>query len=158
MKKIRIISGFFFLLLGGLLFVAPVVGQSNEVIDTILADDVILYKNGSYIVLTAAGEVDESLTPAEAYDALEGLKKEWRVSLPGKDVPMSLGDFSYLVMRAFSINGGLFYRIFPGPRYAAREMKFLGFIQDGPSPYRKISGEEAVGILGRTLEWMEEQS
>jgi hypothetical protein len=158
MKKIRIISGFFFLLLGGILFVAPLVGQSNEVIDSILADDVILYKNGTYLVLTAAGRVDDSAAPAEAYEALEDLKKEWRVSLPGKDVPMTLGDFSYLVMRAFSIKGGLFFRIFPGPRYAAREMKFLGFVKDGPSPYRKISGEEAIGILGRTLEWMEERS
>jgi hypothetical protein len=58
-------------------------------------------------------------------------------------------------MQAFEIKGGVMYRIFPGPRYAGRELSYLGLIRGNGSPTRTFDGDEAIGILGRLLEWKE---
>lgn len=64
---------------------------------------------------------------------------------------VSLGEFSYMVMKAFSLKGGILYSLFPSGRYASRELGYKGFIRGDYGAYRKLSGTEALGILGRVL-------
>lgn len=128
-------------------------GQSNEVIDRVLEQNELVYKNGAYFVLTASGMLPDTVSPVEAFEALLEKKEEWKLKepLPGKQ--MRLGDFSHILMRALNIKGGLLYRIFPGPRYAAKELAYLGMIKNSHDPCREITGSEALQILGDTLEW-----
>jgi hypothetical protein len=60
-------------------------------------------------------------------------------------------------MRALDIPGGIMYSMFPGPRYAAREIAYLGFVRGSGAPGRTVSGNEVMYILGRVLEWKEGQ-
>lgn len=147
MKVISII------LLIGLAVSFSAAAQSNEVIDQVLDQNELVYKNGAYFVLTASGMVPETTEPEEAFSALLEKKSEWKLKNPRPEQKMRLGDFSHILMRALDIPGGLLYRIFPGPRYAAKELSYLGIIKKSADPFRDITGSEALQILGDTLEW-----
>jgi hypothetical protein len=131
-------------------------GQSNELLDVMFEEPTTTLGQAAYLVLAAAGLLAEDATPAEAAIALAG--QGWTVPARAAEDPLTLGEYSYLLMQAFQIKGGLMYRILPGPRYAGRELAYMRLIKGDTSPCRTFSGEEAIGILGRLLEWKEEQS
>jgi hypothetical protein len=141
------------ILLIGLAVSFSAAAQSNEVIDKVLDQNELVYKNGAYFVLTASGMVPETTGPEEAFTALLEKQSEWKLKNPRPEQKMRLGDFSHILMRALDIPGGLLYRIFPGPRYAAKELSYLGIIKKNADPCRDITGSEALQILGDTLEW-----
>ncbi len=66
--------------------------------------------------------------------------------------PVSLGTYSHMLMEAFDISGGIMYSLFPSGRYASRELGFRGYIRGDSGAYRTVSGQEALGILGRVLQ------
>ena len=131
-------------------------GQSNEILDVLFEESATTLGQAAYLVLTASGLLAEEATPAEAAAALAG--QGWTVPERAALEPLTLGEYSHLLMQAFQLEGGLMYRLFPGPRYAGRELAYLRLIRGDTSPYRSFSGEEAIGIIGRLLEWKEEQS
>jgi hypothetical protein len=131
-------------------------GQSNELLDELFEEPATTLEQAAYLVLTAAGRIPDDSSPADAAAALAA--QGWTVPERSADEPLTLGEYSYLLMQAFELNGGLMYRIFPGPRYAGRELAYLQLIKGDTSPYRTFSGEEAIGILGRLMERKEEQS
>ena len=123
--------------------------QSNEVIDSVLGEAAISYSNAAYLVGTASGHVPETTAPADAVPQLE----QAGFGLPGRGPsdPVTLGDFSYMLTRAFGIHGGVMYWILPGPRYATRELAYLGIISGPAKPGMSLSGERALRILERVL-------
>jgi hypothetical protein len=131
-------------------------GQSNELLDELFEEPATTLEQAAYLILTAAARIPDDSSPADAAAALAG--QGWTVPERSADEPLTLGEYSYLLMQAFALKGGLMYRIFPGPRYAGRELAYLQLVKGDTSPYRTFSGEEAIGILGRLMEWKEEQS
>jgi hypothetical protein len=132
------------------LFVLPAAAQSNAILDQILENPRLNYGQAAYLVLTASGKLPESVAPAAAADALEGLG--WRIEARAAEDPVSLGEYSWLLMRALELKGGVFYHLFPGPRYAARELAYRRLIQGKAHPGRPVGGEEAVRLLAGALE------
>ncbi|MCX7787899.1 MAG: hypothetical protein N2442_09405 [Spirochaetes bacterium] len=145
------------LLLVVLIVLGTTVGfaQSNALIDQVLGQKKVGYSYATYLVLSAAGIVKDTATPEQALEALR--QQNWGISVPEAPTDISLGKYAYLLMKAFDIPGGLMYRLIPGPRYAAREIAYLGFVTENPSPYRSLSGEEALQILHNVLAWKEGQ-
>ena len=141
-----------FILLGAVLHVSA---QSNEVLDALLEEDTTSFGQAAYLVLTASARIPDDKSPAEAAAEMAG--QGWKVPTRAAEEPLTLGEYSFLLMQAFELKGGVMYRIIPGPRYAGRELAYLRFIKGNTSPYRTFSGEEAIGILGRLMEWKEEQ-
>lgn len=141
------------LLLGGIL---PVSAQSNLVLDDILGREALRAADGAYLALAAAGRIDDQTTPEEAFRLLDDTG--WTLAAAEAGASIRLGDYAYLLMQAFDMRGGIMYRLVPGPRYAARELFFLRLIPENGSPYRSLSGQEAVFMLGRVLELQEVQS
>jgi len=123
--------------------------QSNSEIDTILAADQVRFGEVAYLVMTATKRVPDNATQAQAASVVE--KQGWKLKVSNTAQPVTLGEYCYLIMKAFGMHGGIMYSIFPSPRYAARELVYLGFVKGGPSPYRTLSGTEAVSILGNVL-------
>lgn len=138
------------------LFLGQSAAQSNETLDSFLEQEKASFGHSAYMILTAAGILDEETSVDEALAALAGSEVEG----PSRtaEEAITLGEYSYLLMQALEIRGGLMYRIFPGPRYAARELKYLDLIPGDAGPGRSLSGTEAVQILGRALEWKEARS
>lgn len=127
--------------------------QSNMIIDELLDKGNADWGQTTYMVLTAAELLDENIDTTGAIEALK--KQKWEVDVKEPAEPITLGEYSFLLMKAFNIPGGLMYKIVPGPRYAARELGYLNFIDNDKSPNRTLSGEEVLRILGRVLEWKE---
>lgn len=132
-------------------FVAFGFGQSTDIVDSILEQEKVLFAPAAYMVLAASGEAEESLDLEDVVSTLENMG--WNYSGKSGEEPIRLGEYSYLIMKAFDIPGGIFYSLFPGPRYAARELVHRSFVTGDLSYLRNLSGEEALRILGRVLEW-----
>jgi hypothetical protein len=143
MKK----SGVFFALL--LSAVVPLCAQSNQLLDQLLDQPQASFGNIVYMTLTAVKMVPETATAEQAIQMLQ--QQNWKVAIRPADAPISLGDYSFLLMKAFKISGGIFYSLFPSPRYACRELGFRKVIPVDARPLRTISGEEAVRILGNMI-------
>ncbi len=143
MKK----SGILLLLLMSLAL--PAAAQSNQLLDKLLDEKEARFADVVSLTLTAAKLLPETATPQEAIQTLQ--QQGWKVQVASADAPISLGDYSYLLMKAFKISGGVLYSLFPGPRYACRELGFLKIIPLDARPNRTVSGEEAIRILGNAL-------
>ena len=144
-KKIQLFVLVFLLFLPAFLF-----SQSNDVIDGLLEEEKATYGKAVYMVLSAAEMISEDATADEALTALE--QAGWKVKMKAAEEPIQLGTYAYIVMRAFEIKGGIMYTLFPGPRYASRELGFKGYIKRNAGAYRTLSGREALRILGRVLQ------
>jgi hypothetical protein len=142
-----------------LLFVFCVAGhlslyaQSNTFLDEFLAQDKVTFGNAVYLVLSGAGMVEEGATVENAVEVL-GVQ-DWGIKEKAPEEPISLEEYSYLLMRVFKIGGGFMYALFPSARYAFRELRYLGFIDPPIDPGRTLSGEEALRILASVLELKE---
>ncbi len=127
-------------------------GQSNSVIDTLLGESKADLGNTAYMVFTGAGLLEEGADVSAGLKLLE--EASWSpLAGKGADDPLTLGEYSFLITGAFNIKGGLMYRLFPGPRYAARELKYLDIIDRDSDPSLPVSGEDVMRILGYVLEW-----
>jgi hypothetical protein len=123
--------------------------QSNEVLDSVLGEATLSYANAAYLVGTAAGRIPETTAPADAVPLLE--QEGWgRPGLRPTD-PVNLGDFSYMLARAFGIHASIMYWVLPSPRYATRELAYLGIISGPAKPGMPLSGDRALRILERVL-------
>jgi hypothetical protein len=69
----------------------------------------------------------------------------------GSDDPVTLGELSFLLMRAFNMNGGFMYALLPGSRYAFRSLVSRSLIQGAADPAMTVSGERFLHILGNVL-------
>ena len=127
----------------------PLAAQSNQVLDQLLDQLAATFADVVYMTLSAAKLVPDTATPQEALDALQ--QQNWKIQILAADAPMPLGEYSFLLMKALKLSGGLFYRLFPGPRYAVRELGYLKIIPTDARPNRTLSGEEAVRILGNVM-------
>jgi len=123
--------------------------QSETVMDSLLAEKSATFGETVYLVMSAVNAVPDTASVDDAVAALQG--QDWHVTVQAADSPITLGQYSFLIMRAFKLRGGILYSLFPGPRYAARELAFRKLISGDASPYRTLSGAEAVQILGNVM-------
>ena len=151
--KRKIIFPFLLFVLVHLFLPVLLFPQSNHIIDQLLQEEKATHGKAAYLVFTAAGMMQEEGTADEL--EREAMKELEEAGLnprgAGSDDPISLGGYSYLIMRAFSLRGGLFYSFFPSPRYASRELGFKGYIRGDSGAYRSLTGREAIAIIGRVV-------
>jgi hypothetical protein len=127
--------------------------QRNEQIDLLMEQENATFGSAVYMVLVAAEYCTETVSLADALKTLEG--KDWDFGPKMVDDAITLGEYSYLLMKAFNIPGGIMFNIIPGPRYAVRELVYLKLILEDPEPGRLLSGEEVMTMLTRVLDWKE---
>ncbi len=134
-----------FLLLGGWALFA----QSNRFLDDLQAREEASYGQAAVLVLASAGLVGEEATIEEAAALLK--ERGWAAPVD-LQTPIRLGEYAYLLMRVYGIRGGIWFSLFPGPRYAVRELAWRQMIQGKARPGMTVSGERVVRILGRVLD------
>jgi hypothetical protein len=140
------------LLLAGL-FAAPLFARDAGDLDILLETPQVSGPQAARFVLASAGLLDPGLSGQEAEAAAwkTALEQGWAAS-PGGG-PFRLKEAAYLVTAAFGIKGGLMYSLFPGPRYAYRELLHLKLIQGRADENSTLSGERLLRILGRVLQY-----
>jgi outer membrane protein OmpA-like peptidoglycan-associated protein len=143
-KPRRRVSGAFFLvvlmMLTGRLLHAQVAAEMDDLLET----PAITFTQASRFVLAAADRY-----PADEYPAAFTLAREngWLPKKAAPDSPVRLGELCFLVMNAFDIEGSFLYALFPGPRYAFRELEYLRLIPGRRDPALRVSGEELLRML-----------
>ena len=63
------------------------------------------------------------------------------------NTPITLSELSFICTKLGNIKGGLFYTIFPSPRYAFRELKAKGILPQNADPDEKPSGRDVVAVF-----------
>ncbi len=122
--------------------------QSNAILDSFLQQKQALAAETSYMVAVGGAYLTDTATPEEALAM--ALANGWIAQGTAADSPMTVDAISFLVMRAFKIKGGLMYTIFKNHRYALRELMARNVVNGSGGKKRIVSGEEAVGIIGKT--------
>ena len=145
----RIVS----LLLLGALVCLPVFSQTAERLDQVLSEDKLTVGSAAYIAAASGGVVGDGASPPEALDALAEL------GFPADTVELDdvirLDRFAYMLMLSYDRSGGIFYSLFPGPRYALRELRHERVIRDGGDPNDPLSGSRGLRLVGRMLSIVE---
>lgn len=136
-----------------ILFISPLFGQSNEMIDKILEQKFIDFDYAVYIVLSAGELIDETTEPDSAVAELYRL--DWRFKeKEGKKA--TLGEASLLIMNALNLKGGIMYSLLPVERYAYKELVFKGLLKPEEDLKRNLSGVELLTLVGEALKLKEE--
>jgi len=144
-------SGFLLILL--LLVASILTAQSNEMIDSILAQEVATVGSAAYIALAAAEMISDDMSPERAVVMV--VEAGWLEEGAAAEAPTTFGEVAFLLMQAMDVNGGLMYRLIPGPRYAAREFVSMGWSPERRAPSDPISGEFLIRVTGNFLESVE---
>ncbi|MDR2160150.1 MAG: hypothetical protein LBP23_08820 [Treponema sp.] len=132
---------------GALCFPPAAVGQTAEKLDAVLAAEQVSFAQAALVVLPAAGILSQE-AGADAAFAAAG---DWLPRRAEMNAPIRMGELSYLVMRSFGFSGGILYALFPGPRYAYRAMAWRRLLPLKADPYRTLSGEDLLYIIGQVL-------
>jgi hypothetical protein len=127
--------------------------QFEEQVDQLLEQETAHFGTTVYLVLVAAEHCEDTESVSRAMEILKD--KKWEIPVKGEDEVITLGEYAFLLMKAFQIPGGIMYMVLPGPRYATRELAYLKLITQRPVPGRTVSGEEVMTILTRVMEWKE---
>jgi hypothetical protein len=137
------------LLLWAALLAAPLGAQDARDMDVLLETAAVDGARGARFVLGAAGLLPAGLSGPAAEAAAWGAARErgWVSGSP--DRVLRLKDAAFLVMGAFGLKGGLMYSLFPGPRYAYRELLYRTVIQGRADGGAAVSGERLLQIIGR---------
>ncbi len=125
-------------------------GQSNAMLDGLLQGGSATMGQVAYLVLVADGKLPDTATEAAAFDMLGSLG--WAPPKASPDTPIRLDQYSFLLMRAFGLRGGLLFALFPGPRYAYRQLASSYVIQGRSDPAMRVTGPQALSMLGRVLD------
>jgi hypothetical protein len=143
-------SALFALSLGG-----PLHGQTAADMDELLDSREITWALACRFVLPAAGALDENAGTGAAFAVAR--EKGWLPKGAAADSPVNLGQLSFLIVQSFSLKKSFLYSLFPGPRYAYRQLDYLGLIPGLRDPGLKVSGEGLLHILGRVLNYRGEE-
>jgi hypothetical protein len=144
----RTLKHIFVLLLFALILPALPAQNLAVEMDAVLESEAVTWAEAARFVLPAAGFLDQNGAGAFQDAKLRG----W---LPEDAKPGDTADFgglSFLIMKALDIPGGVMYRLFPGPRYAYRELRYLNILQGQHDRFRKVSGFWLISLIGRALE------
>jgi hypothetical protein len=123
--------------------------QSNQAVDRLLDEKPASFGDAAYVILSAVGFVNENATGDEATAAVT--ERKLLPKTPAATDPVTLGQVCFLIMETQGLKGGLLYRLFPGPRYATRELAAQGLLKGYTHPGRVVTGEEVMWILGAVL-------
>ena len=143
----------FFVLVAVLLALAVMPGfsQTAEFLDTLMESSAVNLEEAAFAVLSAAGVEIENSSPEAAF--AEAQKRGVLPSNALAEDTIRLDQAAYLIMGAFEMKSGFMYSMFPGPRYAYRELTYRNLIQGQNDPALKVSGARLLRIIGRVLDY-----
>ena len=125
--------------------------QTAERIERLLGQGRVSYRDAALLVLEASGHLDPS-KQTNADDAFSFAKERgWLPKSADANTDAKLDGLSLLVIRAFDINGGLFFSLFKNSHYAYRAMVYREIVQGRSDPQMSVSGELLLYTVNRTL-------
>ena len=142
----KIFLACFFITIPCLLF-----AQTAERIERLLGQGRVSYRDAALLVLEASGRLnpDRQTGADEAFSFAK--ERGWLPKSAEANADARLDGLSLLVIRAFDINGGLFFSLFKNPHYAYRAMVYREIVQGRSDPQMSVSGELLLYTVNRAL-------
>jgi outer membrane protein OmpA-like peptidoglycan-associated protein len=128
---------------------SPLHGQTAAELDELLDTPEITWAQACRFVLPASGALEADTAPEAAFDAAR--ERGWLPRRAAAEKALNLGELSFLIVQSFSIKSSFLYALFPGPRYAYRQLDYLRLIPGSRDPGMRVSGERLLQILGKVL-------
>jgi hypothetical protein len=119
--------------------------QTAAEMDALLENRATSFAQAARFTLVTADILDEYAAVRDAFVLAQ--ERGWLPKKAEADSPIRLGELCFLVMKAFNIRGSFLYALFPGPRYAFRELEYHRLIPGRRDPALKVSGEDLLRIL-----------
>lgn len=124
--------------------------QEGQFVDSYSSSEAVDGSRTVYLLAIGAGTL-EPTTPYSA-DAVE------RATLAGleryaAEKPISLSELAFLVSRYFDIRPGLMGRLFPGPRYALRDLRREDIVLYDVDAAAPVPGAVALRTIRRGARW-----
>lgn len=152
MKKILTIAIILFIFTAAGLF-----AQNNDILDKFYASEEAPRLHSVYLVLASNAMISQETGLEEIRELIR--HESWgRKLLKKEDKPITLGLFALVIMDLYDIPGGLFYSLFHGRKYAAREIIYRGFLKGRASPGRVLTPFEVTYCLQEVIDWKKSQS
>ncbi|HZK20268.1 MAG TPA: hypothetical protein VFC68_06050, partial [Treponemataceae bacterium] len=123
--------------------------QQAQFLDRILLATELDCLGAVTLVLGATDQITDDLSEDNAWGMLE--QHGWDIELV-KEEPITVAEYSFLIVNAFKIKGGILYSLFPSPRYALRELKWRGVVASSLDPDEKFDGTVALYILQNAMD------
>jgi hypothetical protein len=125
--------------------------QTADRLELILAAPEMNYAMAASVALSAAGLINEDSSAEEAF--AEARSRNFLPAGAAAEDAIPLGKLSFLIMSAFGMKSGFMYALFPGPRYAYRELVYRNLIQGRNDPAVTVSGVRFLRIIDRVLDY-----
>ena len=123
--------------------------QSAEIIDNVIGSQSISYGEASYLAALGSGLADEEADINSAYAIINssGFNRDAKAAAQ----PVTLGEFSYILMKSLEMKGGLMYSLFPITKVCRPRTEYLGIIDFEAHPGNPLKGTEALNMLSELL-------
>jgi len=122
--------------------------QAAAKVEEIVNADVVTKGQACYLVGTAVGILEDSVSYSDAFSKYEHLKMFKNASF---DEPITLAEFSNLVLQNSKVNKSLWYIISKSPYYALRQLKLDGIIGKNAVGSATIKPLTAFDILSKLI-------
>ena len=119
--------------------------QSSEKLTELIGTNKATYGQTAYLCEVYSGKIDESATYEQAFEALK--QDNYASEKASADTQITLAELSFICANAADLKGGLFYTLFPSPRYAFRELKAKGIIPMNADPDSKVTGRNVIAVF-----------
>jgi outer membrane protein OmpA-like peptidoglycan-associated protein len=117
-------------------------------IEMLLGAKTITYAQASRFTLEAANVLATD-NSEEAFNY--AVQQNWLPNKLASGDTAQLNYVSLLLMRSFNTRGGIMYTVTGNPRYAYRELAYLGVIQNRADPAMFVSGEQLLYYINRLI-------
>ncbi|MDR1909438.1 MAG: hypothetical protein LBQ35_05950 [Spirochaetaceae bacterium] len=128
-------------------------GSTAAEMDALLESSALTCGQAARFVIVTARLLNEDSPEDAAFDL--ALERRWLPASAEPGQTITLGRLSHLIMGAFGFRGSFLYAVFPGPRYAFRELSYLSIIPARQDPAWPVPGERLLLILARAMQYRE---
>ncbi|MCR4821837.1 MAG: hypothetical protein K5873_03075 [Treponema sp.] len=130
--------------------------QSSELLTTIIQSEKATAAQISYLPALYAELINEEESSNDknfnrAFFALQS--KGIFAEDAAADSEITLAQTCYAYTKILKIKGGLFYSLFPSPRYAFKELKAKGILPPTADPSMNLSGRESLDLFNSCLNY-----
>jgi len=130
----------------------PSDSADQRTIDEILAQPAIDFPHAAWLIGRAAGTFDDTIDPGSA--SKKAIALGWGAASP-PGTPVSVATYSQILVKALGFPTGWVYNLFPGPRYAFRELTFRRIVPGALDSASLVTGEAAFRYLQAAQDWQE---
>ena len=135
--------------------------QTARAIEEILDTQAVTMQQTAWLVLEVAN-IPYSVNASSPTDT-SSQAEAFRYAVEQRWLPMNvepgsrirLDQVSLIIMRAFNIKGGIFYRLFGSPHYAYRELVYRNIVLGRTDPGLYVSGYDLLYVVNRVHDFQE---